>query len=98
MTLPYILAGIFAVIGQLSDCVTTQIALGLGAHEGNPFMVWIVAHPFISFPLKTGFALGCLAYCQKKFAPDKGGITLVLLVGLFGFSAAFWNVWNMLSA
>jgi hypothetical protein len=96
MTLPYILSGIFAVLGQLSDCATTQIALSMGAHEGNPFMVWIVAHPLISFPLKTGFALGCLAFCQKEFAPKKSGIAPVLLVGLFGFSAALWNVWNIL--
>ncbi len=92
MTLPYLLAGILAVLGQLSDCVTTQIALALGGKEANPLMGSVVAHPLAMYSLKTAIALVCLYVCNKKFGPRKVGVALVLLCAVVGFAAAGWNL------
>lgn len=92
MTLPYIIAGILAVLGQLSDCITTEVALAHGAHEGNPFMVYVVAHPLLAYPLKTAIALMVVLACHKKYAPKLSGISPILLTAAIGFAAAIWNL------
>ena len=92
MTIPYIIAGILAFLGQLSDCITTQIALAHGAHEANPLMVWVTRHVFVEYTLKLGMALTLLFVCQKKFAPARSGITPLLLAAAMGFIAAIWNM------
>ena len=92
MTLPYILAGILAVLGQLSDCITTQVALSMGAHEGNPLMVSIVKHFWLECSLKVGVALTAVYYCHKKFAPSKSGTAPIYAIAIGGFGAAIWNL------
>ena len=92
ITLPYILAGILAILGQLSDCFTTQIALAHGAHEANPLMVKVVAHPFLSYPLKAALAIWVTVVCHKQYSPKKSGIAPILLTATIGFGAALWNL------
>ena len=92
MTLPYLIASILAVLGQLGDCVTTQIALSLGGQEANPLMVWVVRHVWIQYSLKLGLALLCVVVSQKLFAHRRFGMTLLLVCAAGGFIPAIFNL------
>src|ERR1035437_577232 len=91
MTFPYLLALILAELGQLADCLTTQYAISLGAHEANPLMVWVVVHPWVEYPLKLGLPLFVLFVCKKLFSPRKIGLAPIIFFALGGFGAAIWN-------
>lgn len=89
----YILAGLFAVMGQLSDVVTTYMVISLGGHEANPFMVNIVAHPLLAYLLKISMPILGTILSYKMYAPSKKGIGIIMLIGVIGFFAATWNLW-----
>jgi hypothetical protein len=93
MTRLYKVAGVLAVLGQLSDCVTTQIGLSMGAEEANPLMVGVVKYALLQYSFKLGMAVLALCVCQKLLAPWKWGILPILIIGFTGFGAAIWNLW-----
>lgn len=92
MTLSYIIAGILAVLGQLSDAITTQIALAHGGTEANPFMIWVTKHLLVNYSLKVGFPIIVWIMCQKHFAPRKFGVGILMVPAITGFGAALWNL------
>jgi hypothetical protein len=92
ITLPYRVSAVLALLGQLSDCITTQIGLSRGAHEANPLMVWVTKHLWVEYPLKLSFAVLSLFICQKIFSPWKWGVLPILVFAMTGFGAAIWNL------
>jgi hypothetical protein len=97
MRIVYKIATIFAVLGQLSDCVTTQVAISLGAKEANPLMQGLVKHFWLACLVKVGVALIFTGFCYKKHYPRSYGAVMIAIIGVIGFLAAGWNSWNILN-
>ena len=70
---------LFATVTAL-DLITTMIAINIGAHELNPFMVSVVTNPGL-FLLAKITAIGLLAYLGwsiEKRSEGMGAIALTL--------------------
>lgn len=92
MPILYAIAGILAILGQLGDCLTTQIALAHGGREMNPLMIWITGHAWMHYSVKIGLPLLYLVMCQKRQGSKKAETASLLVIAIAGFGAALWNL------
>ena len=104
LTLLLIAAVLFGAVGQFFDAYTTYIGVTVKkiAVEGNKAAAWLVAHPWLSFLVKTGGPLlsGALAlFALPYVAPSHSDLIAVRVIvtaleialGIFGGKAALAN-------
>lgn len=92
MNFSFLFVSLLAILGQLSDCITTQIALSMGGREANPLMVEITAHTWLHYCVKLGLPVLYIVICKKKLSSGKMGTYLLLMIAIVGFAAAIWNM------
>lgn len=80
---------LLAVIGQLSDVITTCIALGMGGIEKN---LLLGPDPNLSLVLIVKLILVAAVFCLLNGAAR---IRVLMLGALIGFGAAGWNLYAL---
>jgi len=91
VTTRYLLFSVVALLGQLSDCITTHIAIIMGGQEGNPAMVWATHPVWRMYVLKLSLALLLLTFAHKNAKSVNVACRAASIIAFIGFAAAIWN-------
>lgn len=77
----------FALAGQVTDIVTTEMALAAGGREGNPLM----RKRAVRIPFKL--ALPLISHWATKDFPRGRANAHAYIIGVGGFAPGAWNIY-----
>lgn len=88
----FILSALFAIGGQIADCISTYHALARGAHEANPIVKSFLSFPFLFYSIKIGVILVWAVYLYRHYGVKRYSSYSLLIVATLGFGVAIWNM------